>query len=175
MSPPSPPPFRVGSGHDTHRTRADQGPAGNQPKPLMLGGIEVPATYHLVGHSDADVLLHAVTDAVLGACGAGDIGELFPNTAAENAGRDSADFLLEAVRRAADAGWRVGNLDCTVHAERPKLSAFKAPIAARIAALLGVDAAAVNVKAKSGEAVGPVGRGEALTADAVVLLVRDDR
>ncbi|NNJ26873.1 2-C-methyl-D-erythritol 2,4-cyclodiphosphate synthase [Alienimonas chondri] len=174
MSPPAPPPYRVGAGHDTHRTAPNAGVTG-EAKPLMLGCVEVPADYHLVGHSDADVLAHAVTDAILGACGAGDIGELFPNTAAENAGRDSADFLREAVRRSAERGWRVGNLDCTVHAERPKLSAFKAPIAARLAELMGVDAEAVNVKAKSGEAVGPVGRGEALVADAVVLLTRDDR
>ena len=173
MSSPSPPPFRVGLGHDTHRTAPDMGPEGE--KPLLLGGVEVPAAFHLVGHSDADVLAHAVTDAVLGACGAGDIGELFPNTAAENAGRDSADFLRAAVRRAEDLGWRVGNLDCTVHAERPKLSDFKAPIAARLAELLGVPPEAVSVKAKSGEAVGPVGRGEAVTADAVVLLFRDER
>ena len=169
MSPP--PPFAVGSGHDTHRTAPD----GNEPEPLNLGGVTVPAGFHLVGHSDADVLLHAATDAVLGACGAGDIGELFPNDDPANAGRDSADFLREAVRNAADRGWRVGNLDATVHAERPKLSAFKAPMAGRIADLLGVPAERVNVKAKSGEAVGPVGRGEAVCADAVVLLVRDDR
>ena len=169
MSPP--PPFAVGSGHDTHRTAPD----GNGPKPLILGGVTVSADFHLVGHSDADVLLHAATDAVLGACGAGDIGELFPNDDPANAGRDSADFLREAVRIAADRGWRVANLDATVHAERPKLSAFKAPMAGRIADLLGVPAGRVNVKAKSGEAVGPVGRGEAVTADAVVLLVRDDR
>ena len=179
MPPPQPPPFRVGSGHDTHRTApndAGSKEAGsNDSKPLLIGGVAVPAAFHLVGHSDADVLSHAVTDAVLGACGAGDIGELFPNTAAENAGRDSAEFLREAVRIAADRGWRVGNLDCTVHAERPKLSAFKLPIAARLAELLGVDPDVVNVKAKSGEAVGPVGRGEALTADAVVLLVRSER
>ncbi|MFH5802932.1 2-C-methyl-D-erythritol 2,4-cyclodiphosphate synthase [Alienimonas sp. DA493] len=171
MSPSSPLPFRVGAGHDTHRVVRDSDIA----KPLLLGGVEVPAGFHLVGHSDADVLAHAVTDAILGACGAGDIGELFPNDAPENAGRDSADFLREAVQQAADRGWRVGNLDCTVHAERPKLSPFKLTIAARLADLLGVEPDVVNVKAKSGEAVGPVGRGEAMTADAVVLLVREER
>ncbi|QDT18194.1 2-C-methyl-D-erythritol 2,4-cyclodiphosphate synthase [Alienimonas californiensis] len=171
MSPPSPPPYRVGAGSDTHRVARDSDIA----KPLLLGGVEVPVAFHLVGHSDADVLAHAVTDAILGACGAGDIGELFPNTDPANAGRDSADFLREAVRQAADRGWRIGNLDCTVHAERPKLSEFKQPIAARLAELLGVSPDVVNVKAKSGEAVGPVGRGEALTADAVVLLFRDER
>ena len=160
---PPPPPFRVGLGHDAHRTAPGGGP-------LVIGGVTVPADFSLVGHSDADVLLHAVTDAVLGACGAGDIGDLFPNTAAENAGRDSAEFLREAVRLAREAGWRVGNCDCTVHAERPKLSPFKARIAARLGELL--NCAAVSVKAKSGEAVGPVGRGEALTADAAVLLYR---
>ena len=170
MSSPSPPPFRVGAGHDTHRCA----PNGDISKPLLLGGVAVPADFHLVGHSDADVLAHAVTDAVLGACGAGDIGERFPNTDPANAGRDSAEFLADAVRLAADAGWTVGNLDCTIHAERPKLSDFKAPIARRLADLLGADRAAVNVKAKTGEAVGPVGRGEAVTADAVVLLVRGD-
>ena len=158
----------MGLGHDTHRTAAN----GGAPKPLVLGGVEVPADYHLVGHSDADVLAHAVTDAVLGACGAGDIGDLFPNTDPANAGRDSADFLAEAVRRAAAAGWRVGNCDATVYAERPKLSDYKRRIAARLADLLGVPPEAVGVKAKSGEAVGPVGRAEAVVADAAVLLVR---
>ena len=162
-----PPPYRVGLGHDAHRTAPD----GDAPKPLLLGGVEVPANFHLVGHSDADVLLHAVTDAVLGACGAGDIGDLFPNTAAVNAGRDSAEFLAEAVRLAAAKGWRVGNCDATVHAERPKLSRYKGDIARRLGGLLGC--ASVSVKAKSGEAVGPVGRGEAITADAAVLLFRE--
>ena len=159
----------MGLGHDTHRLAAD----GEVPKPLLLGGVEVPAAVHLVGHSDADVLLHAVTDAVLGACGAGDIGDLFPDTAAENAGRDSADFLREAVRLAAAAGWRVGNCDATVHAERPKLAEHKPAIAARLGELLGCDA--VSVKAKTGERVGPVGRGEAVYADAAVLLYRRTR
>ncbi|MEM9702255.1 MAG: 2-C-methyl-D-erythritol 2,4-cyclodiphosphate synthase [Planctomycetota bacterium] len=178
MSPATPqpdrgePPYRVGIGHDTHRTAADG--EATAAKPLVLGGIMVPADFHLVGHSDADVLLHAATDAILGACGAGDIGELFPNTAAENAGRDSAEFLREAVEQAAARGWRIGNLDGTIHAERPKLSPFKRPMAVRIAELLRIPADRVNVKAKSGEAVGPVGRGEALTAEAIVLLVRDE-
>ena len=167
---PPPPPFRVGLGHDAHRCVPHAGDNGDDP-PLVLGGVAVPADYSLVGHSDADVLLHAVTDAVLGACGGGDIGDLFPNTAAENAGRDSVEFLAAAVDRAAAAGWRVGNCDCTVHAERPKLAPYKPAIAARLAELLRCGA--VSVKAKTGEAVGPVGRGEAVYADAAVLLFRD--
>ena len=124
----------------------------------------------MVGHSDADVLLHAVTDAVLGAAKLGDIGDLFPNTDDANHQRDSAEFLQAAVDKARSARFRVVNLDCIVFAERPKLSQYKAPIAVRIADILNVDASCVSVKAKTGESVGPVGRGEAIMAECIVML-----
>ncbi len=157
--------FRVGLGHDTHRTVAG--------RPLILGGVEVPAEFGLDGHSDADVLLHAVTDAILGAAGLGDIGEWFPDTSAEFAGADSAQLLQLVVTDIRKGGWQVVNLDSTLFAERPKLSAHKAAMEARIAELLGMDAAAVNVKAKTGEKVGPIGRGESIAAQAIVLLHND--
>lgn len=154
--------FRVGIGHDTHRIE----PGGS----LRIGGVDIDYGWHLVGHSDADVLLHAVTDAILGACGCSDIGELFPNTAQENKNRDSSEFVSAAMGRAADQGFQVANLDCIVFAEKPKLSSYKAKISQRIAELLSVDAGNVNVKAKTGEAVGPIGRCEAIVAECVVLL-----
>jgi 2-C-methyl-D-erythritol 2,4-cyclodiphosphate synthase len=123
-----------------------------------------------VGHSDADVLLHAVTDALLGAAGLGDIGEMFPDTAAENHGRDSAQMLSLAVDRLRLANWEIVNLDCIVFAQQPKLSAYKAAIRQRIAELLGVQPDEVGLKAKTGELVGPVGRQEAMMAECVVLL-----
>jgi 2-C-methyl-D-erythritol 2,4-cyclodiphosphate synthase len=153
--------YRIGIGHDTHRLGAE--------RPLRLGGVEIPGSPGLVGHSDADALLHAVTDAVLGAAGLGDIGEHFPDTDPANKNADSAVLLTKALALL-PAGTRVVNLDCIVHAERPKLSAYKAAIRDRLAELLGVPAARVNVKAKTGERVGPVGRGEALQAEAVALL-----
>lgn len=160
----SAPGIRVGLGHDRHRLVAG--------RPLILGGLPIPFELGLDGHSDADVLLHAVTDALLGAAGLGDIGEWFPNTDARWANADSAMFLQHAVQEIRRQGWDVGNLDCTVHAERPKLSPFKQPIARRIAELLQIDVSQVNVKAKTGEKVGPIGRQEAIDADAIVLLVR---
>jgi 2-C-methyl-D-erythritol 2,4-cyclodiphosphate synthase len=137
---------------------------------LKLGGIEIAYQQHLVGHSDADVLLHAVTDALLGAAGLGDIGELFPDTAAENRGRDSAQMLSLVVERVRAAGFEVVNLDCIVFAQQPKLSPHKPAIRQRIAELLGLSPDDVGVKAKTGELVGPVGRQEALMAECVVLL-----
>jgi 2-C-methyl-D-erythritol 2,4-cyclodiphosphate synthase len=135
-----------------------------------LGGIEIAFPQHLVGHSDADVLLHAVTDALLGAAGLGDIGELFPDTATENRGRDSAQMLSLVIERVHQAGFEVVNLDCIVFAQSPKLSPFKSAIRQRIAELLGVQPDEVGVKAKTGELVGPVGRQEAMMAECVVLL-----
>jgi 2-C-methyl-D-erythritol 2,4-cyclodiphosphate synthase len=158
--------FRVGLGHDTHRLVAGL--------PLVLGGIRIEHTAGLEGHSDADVLLHALTDALLGAAGLGDIGELFPDTDPQYRGADSSRFLLEAVRQVQAAGWQLVNVDCTIHAQRPKLSAMKPAIKQRVAELLGIPADCVNVKAKTGERVGPVGREEAMCADAIVLLQRKD-
>jgi 2-C-methyl-D-erythritol 2,4-cyclodiphosphate synthase len=154
----------VGIGHDTHRL-ADGGP-------LRLGGVDVAHDRHLVGHSDADVLLHALADALLGAAGLPDIGELFPDTASVNRGRDSAEIVSEVVAHVHQAGFRAANVDCIVMAQEPKLSAYKEAIRHRIAELLRVDPAAVGIKAKTGEGVGPVGRREAIEAQCVVLLAR---
>ena len=153
---------RVGIGHDTHRLR----PGG----PIRLGGIDIPSDSEMVGHSDADVLLHAVTDALLGAAGLGDIGEMFPDTAAENRGRDSAEMLRVAKRAITVAGWEIANLDCIVHAERPKLGPLKQVIRGRLAEILEIAPEQVSVKAKTGERVGPVGRQEAIEAQCVASL-----
>jgi 2-C-methyl-D-erythritol 2,4-cyclodiphosphate synthase len=153
----------VGIGHDTHRL------AGGGP--LRLGGIEIAHDQHLVGWSDADVLLHALTDALLGAAGLPDIGELFPDTAAANRGRDSAEMLLSALACVHEAGFRPANVDCIVLAQEPKLSNYKDAIRRRIAELVQVEPTAVGIKAKTGEEVGPVGRREAIEAQCVVLLV----
>ena len=154
--------MRVGIGHDTHRL----GHGG----PLLLGGVEIPHDRHLVGHSDADVLLHAITDAILGAAALGDIGELFPDTDPANRGRDSSDMLQQAVARTRQAGYRVVNLDCIVFAQRPKLASHKESIRRRIADILEIDADCIGVKAKTGEGVGEVGREEAMMAQCVALL-----
>ena len=156
--------LRIGIGHDTHRLQA-----GGE---LILGGVSVPHTHSLVGHSDADVLLHAITDAILGAASLGDIGELFPNTSDENKHRDSADMLVIAADKVRAAGFEIINVDCILFAERPKLSPYKRTIAARIAEVLSVEQNRVGVKAKTGEKVGPVGKEEAMQAQAVALLVQ---
>jgi 2-C-methyl-D-erythritol 2,4-cyclodiphosphate synthase len=135
-----------------------------------LGGVDVPHDRHAVGHSDADVLLHAITDALLGAAGLPDIGVLFPNTEEANRGRDSADMLRLAYQRVTAAGYRLANLDAVVHAQRPKLSPHKAAIVDRIAAILGVEPNQINMKAKTGEGVGPVGQEELIEARCVALL-----
>jgi 2-C-methyl-D-erythritol 2,4-cyclodiphosphate synthase len=156
--------MRIGLGHDTHRL----GNGG----PLRLGGIDVSHDKHAVGHSDADVLLHAITDALLGAAGLGDIGELFPNTDPANKGRDSADMLRLSYDRVLAAGYRIGNLDCVVFAQRPKLLPHKEAIRRRIAEILGVAVEQIGLKAKTGEQVGPVGREEAIMAECVALVVK---
>lgn len=155
--------MRIGSGHDSHRLEAG--------RPLILGGVRIEHPKGLAGHSDADVVLHAVTDALLGAAGLGDIGELYPDTDPQWAGADSALFVKETMKRLSAAGWRVGNLDVTIFAQEPKLGPHKAVIAANLARLLKVDASAVNVKAKTGERVGHIGRGEAIGCHAVVSIV----
>ncbi len=156
---------RIGIGHDTHRL-AEGGP-------LRVGGVDVEHDRHLVGHSDADVLLHAVTDALLGAVADVDIGELFPNTDKANRGRDSAEMLKVAYQRVRDAGYILQNLDCVVHAERPRLSPHKRVVRQRLAEILGVGVEQVGLQAKTGEGVGPIGRCEAMAAQCVVLLSRD--
>ena len=155
--------LRVGEGHDTHRTIVG--------RPLILGGVHVTdAEFGLDGHSDADVLLHAIIDALLGATGQGDIGEWFPDTGDEWKNADSAKLLDAVLQSVLNRGWRIMNLDCTIHAERPRMAVWKPKIRARLAELLHVSSEVVNVKAKSGERVGPVGRGESISADVVVLM-----
>lgn len=137
---------------------------------MWLGGIEIPHDRQAVGHSDADVLLHAITDALLGAAALGDIGELFPDTDPANRGRSSSDMLQRAYEQVQAAGYRVDNLDCIVFAERPKLSPYKDQIRRRIAELLDLKPDNVGLKAKTGEGVDAVGRQEAIMAQCVVLL-----
>jgi 2-C-methyl-D-erythritol 2,4-cyclodiphosphate synthase len=160
------PAWRVGIGHDTHRLL----PAQASPKPLRLGGVEIPSDRGLHGHSDADVLLHAITDALLGALSLGDIGELFPDTDPANRERDSASMLEEALRRVQAAGYRVINVDTIVFAQRPRLSPHKEAIRCRVAEILQLPPDRVGVKAKTGEGVDAVGREEAMMAQAVVIL-----
>ena len=156
--------IRVGSGHDTHRLEAGY--------PLILGGIPISHSRGLVGHSDADAVLHALTDALLGAVGLGDIGDAYPDTDPRWKGADSALFLTETVAKLHALGWRVGNADVTIFAQEPKLGPVKATIRANLARLLNVDADRVNVKAKTGERVGHIGRAEAIGCHAVVLVER---
>ncbi|SCK53459.1 2-C-methyl-D-erythritol 2,4-cyclodiphosphate synthase [Variovorax sp. HW608] len=156
--------LRVGEGWDVHQLVAG--------RKLMLGGVEVPHTMGLLGHSDADVLLHAITDALFGAAGLGDIGRHFPDTDAQFRGADSTVLLAEAARRVRAAGWEIGNVDCTVIAQAPKLAPHIPAMCERIAAVLGVDVGQVNVKAKTAEKLGPVGEGRAMESRAVALIYR---
>ncbi|MEM7473412.1 MAG: 2-C-methyl-D-erythritol 2,4-cyclodiphosphate synthase [Planctomycetota bacterium] len=154
--------IRVGLGHDTHRLVAGG--------PLILGGVKIDFDFHLEGHSDADVLLHAITDSLLGAANLGDIGQLFPDTASENKGRDSAEMLQLAWRQVWQAGWTIENLDCVVLAERPKLLPHKKSICARIAEILDVQIDQVGLKGKTGEKSGEIGQGKIMQAVVVCLL-----
>lgn len=156
--------FRIGIGHDTHRL--------DGPGPLLLGGVEIPFEKHLVGHSDADVLLHAVTDALLGAASLGDIGDLFPDTDEANRNRSSADMLTTAYGKVVFAGYQINNLDCIVFAERPKLARHKQAIGKRISEILDISIEQVNVKAKTGEGVGAIGTEQAISAQCVALIRR---
>ncbi|MCY2966373.1 MAG: 2-C-methyl-D-erythritol 2,4-cyclodiphosphate synthase [Planctomycetota bacterium] len=156
--------YRVGLGHDTHRLVTGRA--------LIIGGVRIEFDRGLDGHSDADILLHAITDAVLGAAGLGDIGDAFPDTDPANKGLDSAIFLNAALDRVKGLGWSPVNLDCTIFAQRPKLVPYKSAIRGRVAELVGLPFESVNVKAKTGEKVGPIGREEAMSADAIVLLRR---
>jgi len=154
--------MRIGQGYDIHRL-AD----GER---LVLGGVEIAHARGLVGHSDADVVLHAVTDALLGAIAAGDIGRHFSDQHAENAGRASEDFVHEAMRLVRARGYQVANVDVTIHAEEPRLAPHIDQMRARIAALLAVATDAASVKATRGESLGPIGRAEGIAAQAIVLL-----
>ncbi|MEN9887873.1 MAG: hypothetical protein RL758_2451 [Pseudomonadota bacterium] len=156
--------MRVGEGWDVHALVPG--------RKLMLGGVHIPHSHGLLGHSDADALLHAITDALIGAAGLGDIGTLFPDTDAQYQGADSWRLLQAAAQRVQAAGWQVGNVDCTVIAQAPKLAVYKAQMAARIASALGMDVTQVNVKAKTAERLGPVGQGQSIEARAVLLLVK---
>lgn len=157
-------PWRVGQGYDVHALVPG--------RPLIIGGVRIPYARGLLGHSDADVLLHAVTDAVLGAAGLGDIGRHFPDTDTQHAGADSRELLRQAVARVRAAGWTIGNVDATVVAQAPKLSAHMPAMVQCIAADLGIDDSAVNVKGKTTERLGFEGRGEGIAAHAIALLVR---
>ena len=140
----------------------------------MIGGIHISdADFGLDGHSDADVLLHAVIDALLGATSQGDIGEWFPDSGDEWKNADSTELLDTVLQSVLKRGWRIVNLDCTIHAEQPRLVLWKPKIRQRIAELLKLSEDVVNIKAKSGEKVGPVGRCESISADVVVLMARE--
>ena len=156
--------MRIGEGWDIHALVPG--------RDLVIGGVTIPHSTGLLGHSDADVLLHAITDALVGAAGLGDIGTHFPDTAAEFRGANSAVLLAEAMRRVAQQGWQVNNVDSTVIAQAPKLAPHIPGMRACIAKALGIEESQVNVKAKTAEKMGPVGQGSAMEARAVVLLVR---
>jgi 2-C-methyl-D-erythritol 2,4-cyclodiphosphate synthase len=157
--------MRVGIGHDTHRLA--------EGKPLILAGIRIDHPRGLDGHSDADVVLHAVTDALLGAAGMGDIGDAFPDDDPANKGADSRRFVAAALERIGRAGWRPVNVDVTIFAQEPKLGPAKAQMRASLAQMLHLPVDAVNVKAKTGEKVGHIGRAEAIACQAAVLIDKD--
>jgi 2-C-methyl-D-erythritol 2,4-cyclodiphosphate synthase len=159
------PVIRVGSGYDLHRLV--------EGRPLILGGVAIPFDRGLAGHSDADALCHAVTDAILGAASQGDIGQHFPNSDERWSGASSTNLLSRAAAIVAGLGYRVVNVDATVIAERPRLGPFRAAMAAGLAAALGVEPSAVSVKAKTNEGIDAAGRGEAIAVHAVALLQRD--
>jgi len=155
--------IRVGLGYDVHALVPG--------RRLKLGGVEIASPLGLLGHSDADVLLHAITDALLGAAGLGDIGRLFPDTDARHKGVDSLELLRVAAARVRAAGWTVANVDAVVIAQRPRIAPHVQQMQARIAPLLGVAEAAVGIKGKTSEHLGFTGRGEGIAAQAVALLV----
>ena len=156
--------FRIGEGWDIHALVPG--------RRLVLGGVQVAHALGLLGHSDADVLLHAITDALLGAAALGDIGTHFPDSDAQFRGADSAVLLAEALRRVRAAGWEVGNIDSTIVAQAPRLAAHIPAMRTRIADALGLETGQINIKAKTAERLGPVGQGLAIEARAVALLVR---
>ena len=161
---PRGPIWRVGEGWDTHALVAG--------RKLVLGGVEIAHTHGLLGHSDADALCHAITDALFGAAALGDIGHHFPDTDEQYQGADSLALLSEAARRVKVDGWQVGNVDATVIAQAPKLAPHVVAMRHRIAGALGVAIDQISVKAKTAEGMGPVGKGEAMEARAVCLLWR---
>jgi len=159
-----PPPFRIGEGWDVHALVPG--------RPLIIGGVTIAHSMGLLGHSDADVLLHAITDALLGGAALGDIGRHFPDTDARFKGADSSALLAEVGRRVRAAGFEIGNIDSTVIAQAPKLAPHIGAMCECIARTLGLAVGQVNVKAKTAEKLGPVGQGLCIEARAVALLVR---
>ena len=157
------PPLRIGEGWDTHALVTG--------RPLVLGGVTIPHTHGLLGHSDADALCHAITDALLGAAALGDIGRHFPDTDPQFSGADSLVLLAEAMRRVRAAGWELGNVDSTIVAQAPKMAPHIPAMCQRMAQALGVAVGQLNVKAKTAEKMGPVGLGQSIEARAVCLLV----
>ena len=157
--------FRIGEGWDIHALVAE--------RKLILGGVEIPFHLGLLGHSDADVLLHAITDALLGAAALGDIGTHFPDTDLAFKGADSGVLLAEAARRVRAKGFEIGNVDSTVIAQAPKLMPHMPAMRERIAQVLGITVDQINVKAKTAEKMGPVGLGQAMEARAIVLLYKN--
>ena len=158
------PNLRIGEGWDTHQLVTD--------RPLILGGVTIPHSHGLLGHSDADALAHAITDAMLGAAALGDIGKLFPDTAAEFKGADSMALLAAAYAKVREAGWQIVNIDSTIIAQAPKMAPHIFAMRTRLAEVLGLDVGQINVKAKTAEKMGPVGEGRAIEARAVALLVK---
>lgn len=156
--------IRVGEGWDVHALVPG--------RPLILGGVRIEHAKGLLGHSDADALAHAITDAILGAAGLGDIGRMFPDTDAQHAGADSLVLLQQAAQRVQAQGWQIGNVDATVIAQEPRLAQHMPQMAQRLEQALGLQAGCVNVKAKTAEKLGPVGQGQAIEARAVVLITR---
>jgi 2-C-methyl-D-erythritol 2,4-cyclodiphosphate synthase len=156
--------FRVGQGYDVHALAPG--------RKLILGGVTIPHTNGLLGHSDADALLHAITDALLGAAGLGDIGHMFPDSDEKWRGADSRVLLRGALEAVRAAGWRVGNVDCTVIAQAPRIAPYVASMRENIAADLDVAPGCVNVKGKTTERLGFVGRREGIAAEAIALLIR---
>lgn len=159
-------PFRIGQGYDCHKLV--------EGRRLIIGGVEIPHHLGLLGHSDADVLLHAITDALLGAAALGDIGKHFPDTDPQFKGADSRTLLKEAARRVAATGYRIGNIDATIIAQRPKMAPHIGAMCANLAQDLGLDISQVNIKAKTNEKMGYLGREEGINAEAVALLLAAD-
>jgi 2-C-methyl-D-erythritol 2,4-cyclodiphosphate synthase len=164
MTMPHAPNFRIGQGYDCHALVPG--------RKLIIGGVTIPHAIGLLGHSDADVLLHAITDAILGAAGLGDIGRHFPDTDAQFAGADSRILLREAVHRVAEAGYKIGNIDATIIAQAPKMAPHIPEMAANIASDLDIYTSQVNIKAKTNEKLGFLGREEGIAAEAVALIYK---
>ncbi len=156
--------FRIGEGWDSHALVTGRA--------LILGGVTIPHTHGLQGHSDADALAHAITDALFGAAAMGDIGRHFPDTDEQFRGADSLALLAEAARRVRAAGWKIANIDCTIVAEKPKMAPHVPAMRLRLGQAMTVQPDQVNIKAKTAEGMGPVGRGESIEARAVCLLMR---